>query len=74
MPPEVRISGVSLAISVATIFGGFTPALCTHLIHATGNRAIPGARLSFAAALGLIAAVSLSRPREPVMREARSPA
>jgi hypothetical protein len=74
MPPEVRISGVSLAISLATIFGGSTPAICTYLIHATGNRAIPGAWPSFAAAVGLIAAVSLSPPREPVMREARSPA
>ena len=71
MPPEVRISGVSLAISLAAIFGGFTPAICTYLIHVTGNPAIPGAWLSFAAALGLIAAVLLS-PREPMMREARA--
>jgi MFS family permease len=57
MPPEARTSGVSLAISLATISGGFTPAICTCLIQVTGNRAIPGAWLSFAAALGLIAAV-----------------
>src|SRR5713101_5654397 len=74
MPPEVRTSGFSLAFSLATaIFGGFTPAICTYLIHVTGNRAIPGLWLSFAAALGLIAAVLLS-PREAVMREARAPA
>jgi MFS family permease len=72
MPSEARSSGVSLAISLATILGGFTPAISTYLIHVTGNRAIPGAWLSFAAALGLIAAIVLS-PREP-MREARTPA
>jgi len=73
MPPEVRTSGFALANSLATIFGGFTPAICTYLIHVTGNRAIPGAWLSFAAALGLIAAVLLS-PWDPVMREAPAPA
>ena len=73
MPPEVRTSGVALAISLATIFGGFTPAACTYLIHTTGNRAIPGVWLSSAAALGLIAAVVLS-PRRLMMREARAPA
>jgi MFS family permease len=64
MPPEVRTSGFSLAFSLATaIFGGFTPAICTYLIQVTGNRAVPGLWLSFAAALGLIATVVLS-PRE----------
>ena len=56
MPVEVRTSGFSLAYSLATaLFGGFTPALCTYLIHATGNRAMPGLWLSFAAAAGLSA-------------------
>jgi MFS transporter, MHS family, citrate/tricarballylate:H+ symporter len=74
MPPEVRTSGFSLAFSLATaIFGGFTPAISTYLIHVTGNRAVPGLWLSFAAALGLIATVVLSS-REPVMREARASA
>jgi hypothetical protein len=73
MPPEVRTSGVALAISLATIFGGFTSAACTYLIHTTGNRAIPGVWLSLAAALGLIAAIVLS-PRRRMMREARAPA
>jgi len=46
----------ALAYSLATaVFGGFTPALCTYLIHVSGNRAIPGLWLSFAAACGLIA-------------------
>ncbi len=69
MPPEVRTTGFSLAFSLATaIFGGFTPAISTYLIHETGNRAVPGLWLSFAAALGLIATIVLSS-REPVMRE-----
>jgi MFS family permease len=56
MPTEVRTSGFALAYSLATaIFGGFTPALSTYLIHISGNRAIPGLWLSFAAACGLVA-------------------
>jgi MFS family permease len=56
MPIDVRTSGFALAYSLATaIFGGFTPALSTYLIHISGNRAIPGVWLSFAAACGLLA-------------------
>jgi metabolite-proton symporter len=59
MPPEIRTSGFSLAFSLATaIFGGFTPAICTYLIHETGNRAMPALWLSFAAVCGLVAAVA----------------
>ena len=58
MPESVRTAGFSLAYSLATaIFGGFTPAICTWLIHVTANRAIPGLWLSFAALLGLVASV-----------------
>ena len=65
MPVDVRTSGFSLAYSLATaIFGGFTPAISTYLIHVTGNRAVPGLWLSFAAACGLIA-TSLARPHQP---------
>jgi hypothetical protein len=39
------------------IFGGFTPAISTYLIHLTGNRAIPGLWLSFATACGFLAAL-----------------
>ena len=68
MPTEVRTTGFALAYSTATaVFGGFTPALSTYLIHATGNRAIPGLWLSFAAACGLIAAL-LARPYDPAMQ------
>ncbi len=58
MPPEIRTTGFSVAFSLATaIFGGFTPAICTYLIHVTGNRAMPALWLSFAALFGLVAAV-----------------
>jgi MFS family permease len=58
MPIEVRTSGFSLAYSLATaLFGGFTPAISTYLIHITGNRAVPGVWLSFAAGCGLVASL-----------------
>ena len=57
MPIEVRTAGFSLAYSLATaIFGGFTPAISMYLIHATGNPAMPGVWLSFAAGCGMAAA------------------
>lgn len=62
MPPLVRTAGFSLAFSVATaIFGGMTPAVCTYLIHATGNPAMPGAWLTVPALLALVSAF-LTRP------------
>ena len=64
MPTDVRTAGFSLVHSSATaIFGGFTPAISTYLIHATGNRAIPGLWLSFAAICGLIATILMSSSR-----------
>ena len=53
VPPAVRTAGFSLAYSLATTVGGSTPAVVTSLIHATGNRAIPGVWLSLAAAVAL---------------------
>jgi MFS family permease len=54
MPPEVRTTGFALAFSLATaIFGGFTPAISTYLIHVTGNSAMPAIWLSMAALCGL---------------------
>lgn len=54
MPAKMRTTGFALAYSSATaVFGGFTPAVCTYLIHATGNRAMPGVWLSLAAAIAL---------------------
>ncbi len=64
VPPSVRASGFSLAYSLATaLFGGFTPALSTYLIHITHNDAMPGAWLTFAAAIGLISTVAAGRMR-----------
>jgi MHS family citrate/tricarballylate:H+ symporter-like MFS transporter len=62
MPVDVRTSGFSLAYSLATaIFGGFTPAIATALIEATGNKAAPGLWMTFAAACGLVATLMLYR-------------
>ena len=67
MPVEVRTTGFALAYSFATaIFGGFTPALSTYLIHVTGNHAVPGLWLSLAAACGLIAAL-LAKPQSAAL-------
>ena len=53
----------SLAYSLATaIFGGFTPAIATWLIHATGNKAMPGVWVSFAALCGLVATLAIVKP------------
>jgi MFS family permease len=61
MPAHVRTSGFSLAYSLATgLFGGFTPAIATYLIGATGDRAIPGAWLMVAALIGLSSALSFA--------------
>ncbi len=64
MPVEIRTTGFSFAYSCATAtFGGFTPAICTYLIHVTGNRAVPGLWLSFAALCGLTASLVLTPKR-----------
>jgi metabolite-proton symporter len=58
MPAAVRTTGFALAYSLATaVFGGFTPAVSTWLIDATGNRAVPGIWLAGAALCGLVAAL-----------------
>ncbi|MBV8731934.1 MAG: MFS transporter, partial [Acidobacteriia bacterium] len=60
MPAQVRASAFSLAYSLAAgIFGGFTPAVSTYLIHRTGNAAMPGAWLALAGAMGLVATALL---------------
>jgi metabolite-proton symporter len=64
MPMEVRTSGFSLAYSLAAaLFGGYTPAICTYLIHITNNKAMPGAWMSAAALIGLVAALLAGRRR-----------
>jgi MFS family permease len=62
MPVEVRTAAFSLAFVTATaIFGGFTPAVSTLLIEATGNKAAPALWLSLAAAISLSAAILARR-------------
>jgi len=61
MPANVRVSGFSFSYSLATgIFGGFTPAVSTWLIHATGNSAMPGAWMSLAGLMSLTATLVLT--------------
>jgi MFS family permease len=68
MPVDVRTAGFSLAYSLAAaIFGGFTPAISTYLITATGNRAVPGLWLAFAATCGLTAAMLSRRSAGPLL-------
>ena len=78
MPAQVRTTGFSLAYSLATaVFGGFTPMIATWLIHATGNKAMPGAWLSLAALCGLTATlvtVASNAESRPAAAPSRSPA
>jgi sugar phosphate permease len=56
MPAHIRGTGFSLVWSVAqAIFGGFTPMICTVLIHVTGNNAMPALWVSCAAVVALLA-------------------
>ncbi|AOK20220.1 citrate-proton symporter [Burkholderia cepacia] len=71
MPVQVRVAGFSLAYSLATaVFGGFTPAISTGLIHMTGDKAAPGYWMSFAAACAFGATVLLYSRRRDALRAA----
>ena len=61
MPAHVRTTGFSMAYSLATVIGGFTPAISTWLIHTTGDKASPGAWMSLAALCGVAATLVLYR-------------
>lgn len=62
MPADVKASGFSLAYSLATaLFGGFTPAVCSYLIHESGDKAMPGAWLTLAACCGFIGALLIGK-------------
>jgi MFS family permease len=75
MPEEVRTTGFALAYSLATsLFGGFTPALSSWLIHVTHNRAIPGLWVSCAAACSLAATLLAARARSSHNRPVGAPA
>ncbi|WP_186208203.1 MFS transporter [Burkholderia gladioli] len=63
MPVKVRTTGFSMAYSLATMIGGFTPAISTWLIHATGDKAAPGAWMGVAAVCGMIATLLLYRTK-----------
>ena len=57
---NIRSTSFSLAYSMAAaVFGGFTPLIATGLIHITGNKAMPGLWLSFAAVLSVTAILVL---------------
>jgi len=64
VPDASRNRRVLAGYSLATTIGGSTPAIVTYLIHETGNRAMPGAWLSVAAAIAFLQAW-ISRPGEP---------
>ena len=64
VPATVRTAGFSLAYSLATTIGGFTPAISTYLIHVSGNKAAPGAWMGVAGVCGLIATLVLYRTPE----------
>jgi MFS transporter, MHS family, citrate/tricarballylate:H+ symporter len=68
MPRRVRVSGFALAYSLATaVFGGFTPAISHWLIEITGNRAVPGVWLAFAAVCSLAGVlIAGSRGSQPL--------
>jgi len=74
VPKHVRTTCFSLAFALAAaLFGTFTPLASTWLIDKTGDKASPGYWLMFAAALGIIAALTVYRggrqaveSREPV--------
>jgi MFS transporter, MHS family, citrate/tricarballylate:H+ symporter len=57
VPEEAGASGFSLAYSLATAVGGFTPFIVTALIDKTHNLAMPGAWLTLIAAISLAAAL-----------------
>lgn len=64
MPVNVRTVGFSLAYSLATTVGGFTPYIATWLIAATDDKAAPGWWMTFAALCGLIATLILYQRKE----------
>jgi MFS family permease len=62
IPANVRGTGFSLAYSLSqAIFGGFTPAICTALIHVTSNKAMPGVWLVIGALFALLATLVITR-------------
>ena len=75
VPFPIRTTGFGFGYSLAVaVFGGFSPAICTYLIHATGNSAAPGLWLAFAALCGLVAlAVSTGKVGDVLVDAAPAP-
>jgi MFS family permease len=66
VPQDVRASGFSIAYSLATaLLGGFTPAISTGLIHATGDKAMPGAWMALGGLMGIIGWLLIARVLKP---------
>ena len=62
MPAALRASGFSMAYSLATaLFGGFTPAVSSYLIHISGDKSMPGVWLTLSALCGLIGTLIIPR-------------
>jgi len=75
IPANVRGTGFSLAYSLSqAVFGGFTPAICTALIHITSNKAMPGAWLVMGALFALFATLAIVRGERQPADEASAPA
>jgi MHS family citrate/tricarballylate:H+ symporter-like MFS transporter len=72
MPTQVRTTGFSLAYSLATTLGGFTPAISTWLIDRLDNRAAPALWMSFAAVCGLAGTLMLLSRRRGYGASSRS--
>jgi MFS transporter, MHS family, citrate/tricarballylate:H+ symporter len=64
VPASVRTAGFSLAYSLATALGGFTPYISTQLIALSGDKAAPGLWMTFAAVCGLVATLMVYRRGE----------
>jgi len=69
VPAHVRTAGFSLAYSLATTLGGFSLAISTWLIEATGDKASPGIWLTLAAVCGLAATLAIYQRRVPLAVE-----
>ncbi len=67
VPVKIRATGYAVSTSLGlAIFGGFTPLVCTWLIHTTGNSAAPALWLGAVAAAGLVAIVILFKVKAAV--------
>jgi MFS family permease len=68
VPAEARVCGFSLAWSLATAVGGFSPFIVTWGIGVTGNHAIPGAWLTLVALISFVAALTTPSALDPVAK------